>query len=374
MSVEAVDGADASGRELERGAAVAHTGSGRSLKELKQVPRRPLQRPLSKPSPRPDTCVHPQVNWSSEVSSVLNGRQPDEGDPLLREYFGVHDLYTKQLEVRLASERTRDEGTYLRLLAIEGEGEEELERAVELLAAELPPQVASPNSGSGPEPEPEPQPQPPQSELELDLEFTREHDVRELQLFATDPGAPPSPSRPERLWRLHDGLLESKVDSFVICVEDDRSLRARKLSRGEDRQQMWTLTDSQQLRHNNSGLLLRVRGDRLVAEEPDGSGDNRGGGGDGDKDDTKCGSVRWVVHRHDVQTLQVQVRAKRSSKWREGRQRVMMLPLGRLERVAASARDDPRFTMGLSSEELDAVHEIVSAAVQVRHTALTRSH
>jgi hypothetical protein len=30
--------------------------------------------------------------------------------------------------------------------------------------------------------------------------------------------------------------------------------------------------------------------------------------------------------------------------------------------------------MGLSSEELDAVHEIVSAAVQVRHTALTRSH
>jgi hypothetical protein len=145
MSVEAVDGADASGRELERGAAVAHTGSGRSLKELKQVPRRPLQRPLSKPSPRPDTCVHPQVNWSSEVSSVLNGRQPDEGDPLLREYFGVHDLYTKQLEVRLASERTRDEGTYLRLLAIEGEGEEELERAVELLAAELPPQVASPS-------------------------------------------------------------------------------------------------------------------------------------------------------------------------------------------------------------------------------------
>ena len=268
------------------------------------------------------------MDWSSEVPSLLRGHAADEHDPLQREYFRVNELYTRRLSTRLADDRDSSD-RFLRLVCQARWAGVEENRAVELVLDETHIQGAEP--------------------------------LGRLQLFAQDDDTP-TQSRPEWLWRLNDGIIESRVDGYAMCLQQDKSIRARQLHRADLSKQSWTLTDQGQLQHNDTGLLLGVDGQFLVARTAADLGVGVGSG-----DTMSSPSIKWAIHRHDVQTLRVQVRAKRTSKWRDAKQRMIVATVGRYERAALLAMEDSNRNARLPPAELEALNIQLETLIEDGH-------
>ena len=268
-----------------------------------------------------------RVDWSSDVDSLLRGHAADEHDPLQREYFRLNELYTSRLSTRLTGDRDGSD-RFLRLVCQAGRDGPEVNRAVELV-----------------------------------LEDDHENNplaAGQLQLFAQDDQTP-TQSRPEWLWRLNDGVVESRIEGYAMVLDLDNTVRARKLRRGDDDKQSWTLTPQKQLQHNKTGLVLGVDGQFLVAKSAADSLTTPRAS------EVARPSLQWAIHRHDVQTLRVQLRAKRTSKWRDAKQRILVATVGRYERVVSLAREDSRYTARLPPEELAALNVQLESLIEDGH-------
>ena len=268
-----------------------------------------------------------RVDWSSDVATLLSGRAADEHDPgsMQREYFRVSELYTRRLSTRLAGEGRDSNDRFLRLVCQTDSDGLQRKMAVELV---LDSQYYDESAGAQ----------------------DRSSYRGALKLVAQDDETP-TQSRPEWLWRLNDGVIESRLDGFAICVLQDRSVCARKLRHGDHARQTWSLTSTKQLQHTHTGLLLSVDGQFLSATPAE-----------------AVANLQWAVHRHDVQTLRVQLRAKRTTKWRDAKQRVLVATLGRYERVVALAHDDSRYTARLPQAELSNLNETLDRMIHEGHS------